>query len=95
MHDTYTVTAMRIDALPLDTPMDMVDIPGVFRKIEGTMTCTITNGHGAEINSYGDIQSIKLTDVPITIACELTLGDKVAALIQHYGGQRFSLLGKI
>lgn len=93
-YGTYTGTAMRIDALPLDIPMSMIDIPPSLQTVEATMSCTLTEGQGVEITGSGDVRQIKLTDVPVTITRGLKPGDKVT-LLRHSGGQRFSVLDKI
>ena len=93
-YGTYTGSAMRIDALPLDIPMDMIDIPPSLQTFEATMSCELTEGAGVEITGSGTVQKIRLTDVPVTITRGLKPGDKVT-LLRHSGGQRFSVLDKI
>lgn len=93
-YGVYTGTGMRIDALPLDIPMSMIDIPLSLQTFEATMSCTLTEGEGVEITGSGDMRQIKLTDVPVTLTRGLKPGDKVT-LLRHYGGQRFSVLDKL
>lgn len=93
IYATYLGNALRIDALPLDLPLNMVNIPAKMKKIEGKMTCTLTEGDGVEIEGDGSVRSIKLTDVPVTIAVALQPGDHVLAA-RHGGGQRFTILDK-
>ncbi|WMJ83478.1 DUF2577 family protein [Oscillospiraceae bacterium LTW-04] len=93
-YGTYTGTVMRIDALPLDIPMDMIEIPPSLQTIEATISCELTEGQGVEITGTGTVRKIKLTDVPVTITRGLKPGDKVT-LLRHCGGQRFSVLDKI
>ena len=94
MYGTYTGSAMRIDALPLDLPMEMIDIPPALQKLEAKMSCTLTEGEGVTISSSGDIRQIILTDVPVTLTRGLEPGDHVT-LVRHFGGQRFTVLEKI
>ncbi len=93
IYATYLGNALRIDALPIDLPLNMVHIPAKMQKIEGKMTCTLTEGEGVEIEGSGDVRSIKLTDVPVTITLEMKPGDHVLAA-RHGGGQRFTILDK-
>lgn len=93
IHATYLGDALRIDALPLDLPLDMVNIPPKLQRIEGKMTCTLKEGEGVEIEGSGEVRSIKLTDVPVTITLELKPGDKVIAA-RHSGGQQFTILDR-
>lgn len=93
-YGTYTGTHMRIDALPLDLPMDMIEIPPSLKTFEATMSCELTEGQGVEMTGGGDVRKIKLTDVPVTITRGLKPGDKVT-LLRHNGGQKFSVLDKI
>ena len=93
IYATYMGNALRIDALPIDVPLDMVNIPPALQKIEGTITCEMTEGEGVEIVSSGDVRSIKLTKVPVTIETGLNPGDHVIAA-RHQGGQQFSILHK-
>ena len=93
IYATFLGNALRIDALPIDVPLDMVHIPAKMQKIEGKMTCTLTEGGGVEIEGGGDMRSIRLTDVPVTIALEMKPGEHVLAA-RHNGGQRFTVLDK-
>ena len=93
-YGTYTGTAMRLDALPLDIPLNMIDIPPSLQTIEATMSCELTEGQGVEITGSGNVRKIKLTEVPVTLTRGLKPGDKVT-LLRHSGGQRFSVLDKI
>ncbi|HWP51794.1 MAG TPA: DUF2577 family protein [Clostridia bacterium] len=93
IYATYLGNALRIDALPLDLPLNMVNIPAKMQKIEGKMTCELKEGNGVEIEGSGSVRSIKLTDVPVTITLELMPGDHVIAA-RHGGGQRFTILDK-
>ena len=93
MYGTYTGSAIRIDALPLDLPMEMIDIPPALQKLEAKLSCTLTEGEGVEITGSGDIRQITLTDVPVTLTRGLAPGDHVT-LVRHYGGQRFTVLEK-
>lgn len=94
MYATYTGTALRIDALPLDVPLDMVDIPPSLQTVEATMSCELTEGEGVEITGSGGVTKIKLTNVPVKITRGLKAGDHVT-VVRHYGGQKFSILDKI
>ena len=86
---------MRIDALPLDLPMDMIEIPPSLQSFEATMSCELTEGQGVEITGSGDVRQIKLTDVPVTVTRGgLKAGDK-GSLLRHYGGQKFTVLDKL
>lgn len=93
-YGTFTGTHMRIDALPLDLPMDMIEIPPSLKSFEATMSCELTEGQGVEIEGSGSVRKIKLTDVPVTITRGLKPGDKVT-LLRHNGGQKFSVLDKL
>ncbi len=93
IYATWLGNALRIDALPIDVPPDMVHIPARMRKIEGKMTCELTEGEGVEIVGSGTVRSIKLTDVPVTIALDITPGDHML-VARHAGGQRFTVLDK-
>ncbi|MEA5135272.1 MAG: DUF2577 family protein [Candidatus Fimivivens sp.] len=93
IYATYLGNALRIDALPLDLPLDMVNIPSKMQKIEGKITCALKEGEGVEIEGSGSVRSIKLTDVPVTITLELKPGDHVLAA-RHKGGQKFTILDK-
>ncbi len=93
IYATKTEDALRIDALPIDVPMDMVHIPTKMKKIEGKMTCELIEGEGVEIEGSGSMRSIKLTDVPVAITMEMTPGDRLLVL-RHAGGQRFTVLDK-
>lgn len=93
IYATHLGNALRIDALPIDLPLDMVHIPAKMQKIEGKMTCTLTEGEGVEIEGGGSVRSIKLTDVPVTITMEITPGDHVL-VARHAGGQKFTVLDK-
>ena len=84
---------MRIDALPVDVPMEMVHIPARMKKIEGKMTCELIEGEGVEIEGSGSVRRIKLTDVPVTITMEMTPGDHLL-VARHAGGQKFTVLDK-
>lgn len=94
VYATYLGNALRIDALPIDVPLDMVDIPFSMQKIEGTISCELNEGEGVEIEGSGNVKKIKLTDVPITITTGLKPGDHVIAARQQ-GGQKFSIIDKI
>lgn len=93
-YGTFTGTHMRIDALPLDLPMDMIEIPPALQSFEATMSCELTEGQGVEIEGSGSVRKITLTDVPVTLTRGLKPGDKVT-LLRHYGGQRFTVLEKL
>lgn len=93
IYATWLGNALRIDALPIDVPLDMVHIPAKMQEIEGKMTCELIEGEGVEIEGSGTVRSIKLTDVPVTITLEMKPGDHVLAA-RHSGGQRFSILDK-
>lgn len=94
MYATYTGSAFRIDALPLDVPIDMVDIPPSLQTVDAKISCELTEGEGVEITGGTGAKKIKLTDVPVKITRELKAGDHVT-VVRHYGGQRFSVLDKI
>lgn len=90
---TYLGNVLRIDALPMDVPLDMVHIPAKMKKIEGKLTCALIEGEGVEIEGSGTVRSIKLTDVPVTITMDMTPGDHVLVM-RHAGGQKFTVLDK-
>ena len=93
-YGTFTGTHMRIDALPLDVPMDMVEVPPSLQSYEATISCELTEGAGVEIEGSGDMRKVKLTDAPVTVTRGgLKAGDKVT-LLRHEGGQKFTVLEK-
>ncbi len=93
-YGTFTGTHMRIDALPLDLPMDMIEIPPSLQSFEATMSCALTEGQGVEITGSGSVRKITLTDVPVTLTRGLKPGNKVT-LLRHNGGQKFTVLDKL
>ena len=93
IYATWLGNTLRIDALPIDLPPQMVHVPVKMKKIEGKMTCELKEGEGVEIEGSGTVRSIKMTDVPVTITMEMTPGDHVLAA-RHAGGQRFTILDK-
>ena len=98
VYATYNGSGLVLDGKPVPVDADMIDIPASLLTISGLLSMDISegfeivakDGQGEEIT----IESIKLTDIPVTIKTGLTAGDRVA-VIQKKGAQKYSIIDRV
>ncbi len=98
VYATYTGAELKIDSKPEAIPLDMVDVPVHLQTVTGLLSCELTSGFEIVAkdgnNQDVDVQSIKLTNVPVTIQTGLPAGSRVA-VVQKKGSQRFSIIDRV
>lgn len=98
VYGTFTGAALKIDNKPEAIPLDMVDIPQHLRTITATLSATITEGFEVVAKDKNDepvtVESITLTNVPVTLRTGLAAGQKVA-VVQQRGSQRYSIIDRV
>ncbi|WP_312645374.1 DUF2577 family protein [Hydrogenoanaerobacterium sp.] len=98
IYATYTGAGLKIDNKPLPVGLDMVDIPQHLRTITATLSTTLTSGFEIIAKDKDDepvtVESIKLTNVPVTLQTGLAVGDRVA-VVQKRGGQKYTVIDRV
>ena len=98
VYATYTGTALKVDSMQVEVPIDMVDIPPHLREIKGEISFTVTNtdrnADGQLILSASPaIDNITINKMPVVLKTGLLPGDRVAA-VQKRGGQKYAIIAK-
>ncbi|WP_432354618.1 hypothetical protein [Anaerotruncus rubiinfantis] len=94
---TYTGVGLKIDGKPVEVPLDMIDIPLHLQTITGKLTCDLTSGFEIKAKCDGkdvEVESIKLTDAPVTIQTGLVPGARVA-VVQKKGANKYSIIDEV
>lgn len=94
---TYTGDTLIIDKKPQPVPLDMVDIPLHLQTITGKLSCDLTSGFEIKAKCDGkdvEVESIKLTDAPVTIQTGLVPGARVA-VVQKKGANKYSIIDEV
>lgn len=98
VYATYTGAGLKIDNKPLPVDMDMVDVPANLQTFNATMSANLTSGFEIvakdENNRPVTVESIKLTNVPVTITIGFVAGDRVA-VVQKKGAQKYAIIGRV
>jgi len=98
VYATYTGAGLKIDNKPLPVDMDMVDVPMNLQTVSATINANLTSGFEVvakdENNRPVTVESIKLTNVPVTITMGLVAGDRVA-VVQKKGAQKYAIIGRV
>lgn len=98
VYATYTGAGLKIDNKPQVVSLDMVDIPQHLQTITATLSCELSSGFEVKAKDADgqdvEVESIKLTNVPVTIQTGLPVGSRVA-VSQKKGGQKYSIIDRV
>ena len=97
MYATVTNTGLKFTDKGNEVPMEFVDIPLHLQTITGKLSCDLTSGFEIKAKCDGkdvEVESIKLTDAPVTIQTGLVPGARVA-VVQKKGANKFSIIDEV